>query len=63
MNGSLATILEKRARKWVISFTWNDLLFAHWPVRPEILRPHVPHSVEIDTFARGKLGLALSPST
>src|SRR5258708_37880558 len=29
---------------------WHDLLFAHWPVAPEILRPLVPASLELDTF-------------
>ena len=31
---------------------WRDLLFAHWPVRPEVLRPLVPASLSIDTFER-----------
>jgi uncharacterized protein len=29
---------------------WVDLLFAHWPVPVESLRPLVPASLEIDTF-------------
>lgn len=28
---------------------WHDLLFAHWPVDPAVLRPHVPKAFEIDT--------------
>ena len=31
---------------------WRDLLFAHWPVPPEALRPLVPASLPIDTFER-----------
>lgn len=27
---------------------WEDLLFAHWPVDPERLRPHVPEALAID---------------
>jgi uncharacterized protein YqjF (DUF2071 family) len=30
--------------------TWNDLLFAHWPVDREALRPLVPATFEIDVF-------------
>jgi uncharacterized protein YqjF (DUF2071 family) len=29
---------------------WTNLLFAHWPVRPESLRPLIPESLEIDTY-------------
>ncbi len=29
---------------------WVDLLFAHWPVPAEALRPLVPPGLEIDTF-------------
>ena len=30
--------------------TWNDLLFSHWPVAPETLRPLVPPALSLDTF-------------
>ena len=29
--------------------TWHDLLFAHWPIPPEQLRPLVPSQLPIDT--------------
>src|SRR5690349_18551619 len=29
---------------------WRDLLFAHWPVPVEAVRPLVPAGLEIDTF-------------
>ena len=29
---------------------WQDLLFAHWPLDPALLRPLVPPSLAIDTF-------------
>jgi uncharacterized protein len=35
---------------WVVAQTWHDLLFAHWPVAGEALRPHVPATLPIDTF-------------
>lgn len=30
--------------------TWNDLLFAHWPVEPSELRHHVPDAFPLDLF-------------
>ena len=37
-------------RPWVMRQTWNDLLFAHWPVEPALLRSLVPSSFDLDTF-------------
>jgi uncharacterized protein YqjF (DUF2071 family) len=39
---------------------WLDLLFAHWPVPAEILRPLVPSGLEIDTF-EGRAWLGVVP--
>jgi uncharacterized protein YqjF (DUF2071 family) len=33
---------------WVIGQTLNDLLFAHWRVDADVLRPHVPARLSID---------------
>lgn len=33
-----------------IRMTWQTLLFAHWRLAPETLRPLVPQPLEIDTF-------------
>jgi uncharacterized protein len=30
--------------------TWIDLLFAHWPMDPALIRPKVPAAFEIDLF-------------
>jgi uncharacterized protein YqjF (DUF2071 family) len=30
--------------------TWHDLLFAHWPIASEKLRPLVPQELALDTF-------------
>ena len=38
------------ARPWVMTQTWNDLLFAHWRIDPGKLRPLVPSAFPIDTF-------------
>ncbi|MBB6097697.1 hypothetical protein HNR42_001114 [Deinobacterium chartae] len=35
---------------WVMWMSWQDLLFLHWPVPPETLRPHLPGGLELDTF-------------
>jgi uncharacterized protein YqjF (DUF2071 family) len=35
---------------WIMAQRWSDLLFAHWPVSVEALRPLVPESLPIDTF-------------
>jgi uncharacterized protein len=35
---------------WLMTQTWHDLLFAHWPVPLEVVRPHVPPAFELDLF-------------
>jgi uncharacterized protein YqjF (DUF2071 family) len=30
--------------------TWHDLLFAHWPVDPAMLRPSIPRPLVLDTY-------------
>jgi uncharacterized protein YqjF (DUF2071 family) len=35
---------------WVMTQTWHDLLFAHWPVDPRALREKVPAAFELDLF-------------
>jgi uncharacterized protein YqjF (DUF2071 family) len=40
--------------------TWNDLLFAHWPIAPEVLRPLVPQPLALDTFD-GQCWVAVAP--
>jgi len=38
------------AGRYAMRMTWARLLFAHWPVPVEALRPIVPDSLEIDTY-------------
>jgi uncharacterized protein YqjF (DUF2071 family) len=45
---------------WIMRQTWNDLLFAHWAVTPEYLRPLVPAELKLDTF-NGRCWVALTP--
>ena len=40
--------------------TWHDLLFMHWPLAPEILRPLVPERLTLDT-RDGRAWLAVAP--
>lgn len=39
---------------------WHDLLFAHWSLPPEQVRPLVPRELEIDTF-EGKAWVGVIP--
>src|SRR3954463_3011927 len=45
---------------WIMQQIWNDLLFAHWPIAPEIMRPLVPPALPLDTF-NGQCWLAVTP--
>lgn len=38
------------ARPWAGRQTWLDLLFAHWPVPADVLRPFVPKALAIDEW-------------
>jgi len=37
-------------RPWVMAQQWHDLLFAHWPMRPDALRSLIPAALDLDTF-------------
>ncbi|NOU84767.1 DUF2071 domain-containing protein [Paenibacillus sp. LMG 31460] len=37
-------------KPWIMHQIWNDLLFAHWPIPIETLRPLLPAYIPIDTF-------------
>jgi uncharacterized protein YqjF (DUF2071 family) len=36
--------------RWMMFMRWHDLVFLHWPVAPAVLRPLIPHEVDLDTF-------------
>ena|SRR5436305_10477289 len=48
------------AGPWIMTQIWHELLFAHWPLVPAILRPLVPSVLELDTF-EGQCWLGLTP--
>ena len=37
-------------RRWAMAMDWHDLLFMHWPILPELLRPLIPPALAIDCF-------------
>jgi uncharacterized protein len=45
---------------WVMTQTWTDLLFAHWPVPTDIVRARVPRAIELDTW-EGQTWLGIVP--
>jgi uncharacterized protein YqjF (DUF2071 family) len=45
---------------WVMRQTWDRLLFAHWPVPHETLRPLVPAALELDRY-EGEAWLGVVP--
>jgi uncharacterized protein YqjF (DUF2071 family) len=63
-----ARVLAQRAHRpwpvprgpWVMAQTWLDLLFAHWRVPAEALRPHVAAALPIDTYD-GTAWLGITP--
>lgn len=36
--------------RWVMAQTWQHLLFAHWPIAPELMRTLIPPALELDLF-------------
>jgi uncharacterized protein YqjF (DUF2071 family) len=45
---------------WLMAQSWHDLLFAHWPVPVEVMRPLVPASLPLDTW-EGRAWLGIVP--
>jgi uncharacterized protein len=45
-------------RPWIMTQSWHDLLFAHWPVDKDLLRARVPPGLPLDLFdAQAWLGI------
>lgn len=36
---------------WVMTQSWEKLLFAHWPIEPHLIQSKIPAPLELDTFA------------
>lgn len=39
-----------RQERWKYYQEWNDALFLHWKVKPELLAPFIPEGLEMDLF-------------
>ena len=48
--------------KWLMRQQWHDLLFCHWPVPVEKLRPHIPEILKIQEF-NGSAWIGIIPFT
>ena len=46
--------------RWFMGQSWLELLFAHWPVPVEALRPHVPDALEVESHD-GSAWLGIAP--
>lgn len=46
--------------RWVMTQRLNDLLFAHWPMKPSALAPLLPEGLQIDT-CQGSAWLGVVP--
>lgn len=45
---------------WIMRQSWRELLFAHWPLAPQALRPLIPAALTLDTF-EGEAWLGIVP--
>ena len=45
---------------WVMMQIWHNLLFAHWPLKPEYLRSFLPARCTLDTF-EGEAWIGIVP--
>src|SRR4051794_27395779 len=45
---------------WLMGQSWRNLLFAHWPVPADVLRPLIPPTLRIDTWD-GHAWLGITP--
>lgn len=45
---------------WVMTQTWHELLFAHWPIPAETLRSMLPNGLTLDTYD-GQAWLGIVP--
>lgn len=43
-------MLYRRKWPWIGEQTWRDIIFLHWPVRKEIIRPFIPDPFTICKF-------------
>jgi len=55
--------MRTRPPGWPIMYqSWDKLLFLHWPISAELLRPLIPPRLHIDTF-EGMAWVGMTPFT
>lgn len=37
-------------KPWIMMQEWHDVLFLHWPIAPELMKPNIPEDLELDLF-------------
>lgn len=47
-------------RRWVMTMSWQDLLFAHWPIEAGRIAARLPPDLAVDTF-EGRAWLSVVP--
>lgn len=52
----------RRSSSPVLRMGWHHLLFLHWTIEPEVLRPLIPRELEIDLY-QGRAYIGLIPFT
>ncbi len=68
MTARVAEILSQTAHRpwpipkqpWIMTQAWKRLLFAHWPMDPELLKPLLPPGLALDTW-QGQAWLGVVP--
>src|SRR5579884_1510430 len=45
---------------WIMEQVWEDLLFLHWPVPMEVMRPLVPRQLQLDV-REGTAWISITP--
>jgi uncharacterized protein YqjF (DUF2071 family) len=50
----------RSGRPWVLRMGWHDLLFAHWPMDPAVIRRQLPEGLELDLW-EGEAWLGVVP--
>lgn len=56
------SILERPDSMPIMRQNWGKLLFMHWPIEAEALRPLIPERLTIDTF-EGEAWIGITPFT
>jgi len=56
------SIRQRPQRQPLMHQNWGKLLFMHWPIEEQLLRPLIPKALDIDTF-NGSAWIAIAPFT